>query len=99
MTTLDRWSQVSPAPLALTGKEVHVIYASLERSASQVQQLVEVLSADERLQAHCFHLEQDRERFIVRRGLLRIILGRYLGTTPDRGVFQLLDSQGSVHKS
>lgn len=34
--------------------------------------------------AHRFHFEQDKTRFIIGRGLLRIILGRYLKIKPEQ---------------
>lgn len=42
------------------------------------------LPADELIRADRFRFEQDRQWFIVRRGLLRAILGCYLGIAPDR---------------
>jgi 4'-phosphopantetheinyl transferase len=41
-----------------------------------------LLSDDERHRALCFHFEQNRNRYTARRGVLRLILGRYLGTEP-----------------
>jgi 4'-phosphopantetheinyl transferase len=48
-----------------------------------VQRLVETLAPDECLRAERFHFERDRRRFIVGRGVLRTILGRYLGLEPN----------------
>ena len=45
---------------------------------------METLSADERVRAERFYFERDRKRFIVGRGLLRTILGRYLDIKPSR---------------
>jgi len=39
---------------------------------------------DERMRAERFHFERDRKRFIVRRGILRTILGCYLSIEPSR---------------
>jgi 4'-phosphopantetheinyl transferase len=44
---------------------------------------MKTLSADELLKAERFYFEKDRHRFIVGRGLLRIILGQYLKTEPN----------------
>ena len=42
---------------------------------------------DEKTRAERFHFEEDRKRFIVRRGILRTILGGYLGVDPDQVQF------------
>lgn len=73
-----------PAELAMSSDEVHVWRASLNQPASCIQRLAQTLSADERLRAERFHFERDRRHFIVSRGLLRKILGRYLGVEPGR---------------
>lgn len=38
---------------------------------------------DERMRAERFHFEEDRKRFIICRGILRTILGHYLGVEPS----------------
>ncbi|MGH7773245.1 MAG: 4'-phosphopantetheinyl transferase family protein [Candidatus Binatia bacterium] len=72
-----------PKTLILGSDEVHIWRATLDLNASDVQDLWQTLSADERARAEQFHFQKDRERFIVGRGLLRIILGRYLDTKPE----------------
>jgi 4'-phosphopantetheinyl transferase len=62
--------------------ELHVWSASLERSPVLVAQLRVLLTGDERERASRFRFERDRSRYIVGRGLLRILLGRYLGVAP-----------------
>ena len=57
--------------------------AALDVPAAQAHALTEVLSADEWERAHRFVIERDRRRFIVCRGVLRSILGRYLGAVPS----------------
>ena len=61
---------------------MHVWRATLDRSASSIRCLGQTLSPDERARAARFHFRGDRERFIVGRGLLRAILGRYLEAEP-----------------
>lgn len=46
------------------------------------ERFAKVLSEDERRRASRFHFERDRRRFIVRRGVLRELLARYLSTDP-----------------
>ncbi len=73
-----------PDDLVLSGNEVHVWRASLEQPETLIQQLAQILSEDERVRADRFYFERDRNRFIVGRGLLRTILGRYLNREPQQ---------------
>jgi 4'-phosphopantetheinyl transferase len=73
-----------PADLSLPDGEVHVWRASLDLSASRVLRLRRALTADELRRVARFHFQEGRDRFIVARGLLRTILGRYLGLEPGR---------------
>lgn len=70
--------------LELAGDEVHIWSAALDRPVSPYYSL---LAADERNRAGRFHFKKDRNRFIVRRGILRILLGCYLGVEPERVQF------------
>ena len=55
----------------------------MDLEASLVQKLSQTLSGLERERADRFHFEKDRNRFIVGRGILRAILGRYLRVDPQ----------------
>jgi 4'-phosphopantetheinyl transferase len=77
------WS-VPPEALLLGNEEVHVWRAKLDLQSSCVQSLIQILSADERTRAERFYFQKDRERFIVARGLLRVILGRYTNMEPSQ---------------
>jgi 4'-phosphopantetheinyl transferase len=68
----------------LADQEIHVWRAWLDELASDLPAFAETLSASERNRAERFQFERDRNRFIVRRGLLRGILGRYLNLDPAR---------------
>ena len=74
----------SPVDLTLSKDEVHIWRAALDLPAARLQKLVKSLSADEQVRAERFHFEQHRQRFIAGRGILRTILGRYLGTEPQQ---------------
>jgi len=84
-------SVTSPAPpwrsppetLALDCDEVHVWRANLDQTPSQIQGFLHNLAADEWARAERFYFERDREHFIVARGVLRSILGRYLNRMPE----------------
>ena len=73
-----------PRDLVLREDEVHVWRASLECEPSDVQAFRRLLSIDEMVKAERFYFEKDRSHFIVARGLLRTILGRYLRIYPGR---------------
>jgi 4'-phosphopantetheinyl transferase len=79
-----------PAPLSssaggsLSANDAHIWRSWLDQRPWRVRQLAQTLSADERARADRFRFETDRMRFIVGRGTLRSILGRYLDTEPGR---------------
>jgi 4'-phosphopantetheinyl transferase len=70
--------------LILRADEVHVWRADLDAAAAVVERLRPLLALDERDRADRFHFERDRSRYIVGRGTLRILLGRYLSIAPER---------------
>lgn len=74
-----------PAPYRVTlpFDEVHVWCAALDRTSSEVARCRSILSQDELAQASRFRFERHRRQFVVRHGLLRLILGRYLETEPE----------------
>jgi 4'-phosphopantetheinyl transferase len=76
----------SPAPdnLILPLDEVHVWCADLDRPPAEVARCRSVLSQDELSQASRFRFEYHRKQFVVRHGLLRIILGYYLEIEPEK---------------
>ena len=78
------WSTPSAHPV-LSDDEVHVWRASLDQPTADYAVL---LSADEQAKAQRFRFEQDRRRFIVGRGTLRIILGRYVNSPPEKLQFE-----------
>ncbi|HXM35921.1 MAG TPA: 4'-phosphopantetheinyl transferase superfamily protein, partial [Pyrinomonadaceae bacterium] len=79
-------SQLWPSPpgrLSLPTTEVHVWRAALEQPAPIAESLRQLLSPDEQTRAARFHFEKDRRHFVIARGVLRSLLGRYLGIAPD----------------
>jgi 4'-phosphopantetheinyl transferase len=71
-----------PATLTLEPRRVDVWHFSIDAAPECVARHLEHLSLDERERAARFHFERDRRRFIVGRGTVRLILGRYLDTEP-----------------
>lgn len=72
-----------PARPACRRGEIHLWRASLQKEAAHVESLQGLLAADERARARRFHFERDRMQFIIARGVLRLILGRYLSIDPQ----------------
>jgi 4'-phosphopantetheinyl transferase len=61
---------------------VHVWCAELDQEAVVVRAFRDTLALDEQQRADRFNFTKDRAHFIVARGVLRDILGRYLKTPP-----------------
>ncbi|HEV2150490.1 MAG TPA: 4'-phosphopantetheinyl transferase superfamily protein [Longimicrobiaceae bacterium] len=78
------------APDTVTAREgeVHVWSAPLDPPGEAVRRYGALLAPDERARAGRFHFERDRRRFTVARGVLRSMLGRYLGLDPRRVEFR-----------
>jgi 4'-phosphopantetheinyl transferase len=62
---------------------VHVWRATLAWPDAAAHRLEQCLSADERDKMQRFRFERDRRRYLVGRGLLRSLLGRYLDVAPQ----------------
>lgn len=83
-----RWTSPPYHLLAPTEAEIHVWRIALQQSLSQSGKLKQLLSADECARADRFRFECDRQRFIVSHGAVRLILGNYLHTAPERLQFR-----------
>ena len=83
----ERWRRPAAEP-ALPAGEVHVWRAALERPAVELASLAETLSPEEAERAERFYFERDRKRFVAGRGILRALLGRYVGVSPEAIRFQ-----------
>jgi 4'-phosphopantetheinyl transferase len=77
------WSAPPQFPL-LGPDEVHIWCVVLDRPDSRVRNLRRTLAPDEQGRAERFHFRRDREQFIVARGMLRKIVGRYAGVEAHR---------------
>lgn len=75
------------SPLELPAGELHLWAASLDPGPARVAALGRTLSEDEWVRARRFRFEVHRRRFIVGRGVLRALLGAYLGAPPERLAF------------
>jgi 4'-phosphopantetheinyl transferase len=87
--------QVSPAcpwefaagPPPLGEEDVHVWRVSLDPQEKCRAELSRLLSPDEEARARRSYFPRDRDRFVVCRGVLRLLLGKYLALDPQRLCF------------
>jgi 4'-phosphopantetheinyl transferase len=84
MTDYNCFWEPPPANANLLQHDVHIWCAWLDQAIANVEWLAQTLSTDERMRAERFRFEQDRQRFIIGRGLLRTVLGYYLGVEPGQ---------------
>ncbi len=68
----------------IRGAEVHVWRFSLKQAPEVLSALSQTLAPEESERAARFHFRKDRDSFVVARGVLRDILGRYLGVRPGQ---------------
>lgn len=69
-------------PIAIGPADVHVWAFTLGEPDAIIEAWTRLLSSDERLRADRFVRRRDRGRWIVARGVLRHLLGRYCGVDP-----------------
>ncbi|MBK8986640.1 MAG: 4'-phosphopantetheinyl transferase superfamily protein [Chloroflexi bacterium] len=72
-----------PDAFVLPPGVIHLWRASLARSAETRQRLAQFLAPDELARASRFYFERDRQAYVVGRGLLRWLNGRYLSIPPS----------------
>jgi 4'-phosphopantetheinyl transferase len=76
------WSRV-PQVISLQTGDVHVWRVDLEQTDDAVKRFGTTLDAAERVRASRFYFERHRRAFVVGRGFLRDVLGRYLQSQPQ----------------
>ncbi len=84
MKSLSNAFYHQPSDFILRTAEIHVWLAFLDQSLSLHKELSKTLSLDEHNRVARYNFDKDKKRFIVRRGILRSILGNYLHMRPDR---------------
>jgi 4'-phosphopantetheinyl transferase len=83
LTSAARWKAPAAAVISPPQRgEMHVWRAGLGVSAAHRRRLERTLSADEGARAARLRRASDRHRFVVARGFLRDLLGRYLDVPP-----------------
>lgn len=75
--------QIPPAKPVLGNDEVHLWRAQLEVPSACLENIGEILSADEKVKADSFIFEKHRQNFLVSHGFLRAILAYYVDCAPD----------------
>jgi 4'-phosphopantetheinyl transferase len=86
------------------GGGVHVWVARLDCDESALRELEVTLSPDEISRAARFHFAEDRNHYVIARGVLRELLGRYLLQAPEgvrfsygpRGKPFIMGSEGNL---
>ena len=74
-------------PLAPADKELHVWRAQLDLPPALLQRMASTLSSDETVRAERFLIARAGERSVAARGILRQLLGIYLGLDPAKVEF------------
>lgn len=62
---------------------VDVYWRALDAGAAASDRYAGMLSREERARADCFRSAQDQQRYVVRHGVLRQLLGGYLACAPE----------------
>jgi 4'-phosphopantetheinyl transferase len=83
---LAPWRQGDAHPFLAQG-ELHIWLARLDVSEKEQAAYARLVAPDESARAERFHFEHDRRFFVAGRGILRILLGRYLACPPERLAF------------
>ena len=73
----------SSKSLTFEDGEVHVWFAKLDQPDERVEKFLTTLAHDEVDRANRFHFDRHRREFIVARGVLRELTGRYVGAKPE----------------
>jgi 4'-phosphopantetheinyl transferase len=77
-----------PAAFTLAKEEVHIWRISLDVQPATQLNLAALLDEHETLRAERFLQQRDRHHFIVGRGTLRVLLGRYLRCSPAEVILE-----------
>lgn len=80
------WPLPPPNP-PLGPDDLHVWVANQNRPQSQMDHFWLTLAEAEQARANRFYFDHDRRHYIVARGLLRLLLGRYLHIAPTEVAF------------
>jgi len=79
----DEWRH-APSTWNVDLLDVHVWLVNLAQMSAHLANLIPILSDDERRRAERFYFEPDRHRYVLARGLLRVLLGSYSAYAPSK---------------
>ncbi|WP_204105603.1 MULTISPECIES: 4'-phosphopantetheinyl transferase superfamily protein [Spirulina sp. CCY15215] len=85
--TQAKFLQSLPDILTRSPPEICVWQCCVQSPPMTVKTLVKLLSQEEKSKAERFHFQRDRDRYILGRGLLRVLLGHYLARDPQSLTF------------
>lgn len=74
---LQSWLDTNQ-PSTIDSGEVHIFCVSMNQPGSRLQEFFQALSSNEVKKKDRFHFVKDRDRYVIRHGVLRKILGSYL---------------------
>ena len=77
-----------PDNLIIREKEAHIWRTDLELHDCLQSSLLKLLSPDEKNRAQKFRFAEDKRNYIVARGILRSLIGKYLNINPAQISFQ-----------
>jgi len=78
----------SPDNLILSEDEAHIWRADLDLNECFQSSFLKLLSSDEKNRAKKFRFAKDSQNFIAARGILRVLIGKYLEINPAEISFQ-----------
>ena len=71
----------------LSEKIIHIYYIDLIHGFNCIDDLINILSVEEKERANKFYFTKDKNNFIVARSFLRLMLSKYLHELPNEIVF------------
>ncbi len=87
MTHSNAWDSPPRQPV-LESNDIHIWRVSLDSASIRVKDLFGLLANDEANRALRFHFQRDVNRFIIVRGVLRLLMSTYIQIPPEQIKFQ-----------
>ncbi len=83
MEPLTDWP-LPPPDVVLRPQDLHIWLAALDGAANLWPPFWPLLAPDEQERANRFHRAKDKNTFVTTRGILRVLISRYLAVLPDQ---------------